>query len=178
MILEKLLEVPKKKTLQLITLIGLIAFVGMTVAGGLMLDAPKYGILDYEFAWTASRVNTIFNAWGSAGKQLTAIGIYMDFLYIIAYGSLMFGCLLIAARKLDGTLQTIGLIMAVLPWIAGICDAIENVALLMMIIDSAYINLGCPFVGSLFATIKFTILGICILFWLFELIVILIKGKN
>ena len=102
MFLDKMLEIPKKKALQLITLIGLIAFVVMTMLGGVVNVAPVYTILDYEFAWTSGQVEIIFNAWGAVGKQQIAFGIYMDFLYILAYGALIFGCLLIATRKLEG----------------------------------------------------------------------------
>ena len=178
MYLEKLLEIPKKKALQLITLIGLIAFVVMTMLGGLVNAAPVYGILDYEFAWTSAQVELIFIAWGAAGMQQIAFGIYMDFLYIIAYGALIFGCLLIATRKLEGKIQTIGLYMAITPVIAGICDVIENVNLLLMIADDSFIASASPLVAALCATIKFTIIIACILFFLVQIILIVIKRKK
>ena len=178
MFLEKLLEIPKKKALQLITLIGLIAFVIMTSLGGVINAAPVYTILDYEFAWTSSQVEVIFNAWGAVGKQQIAFGIYMDFLYIVAYGILIFGCLLIATRKLEGLIQTIGLYMAITPIIAGICDVAENVNLLLMIADGSFIVSASPFVAALCATIKFTIIFACILFFLIQVILIVIKKKK
>ena len=178
MFLDKLLEKPKKKALQLITLIGLIAFVVMTMLGGVVNAAPVYTILDYEFAWTSDQVIVIFNAWGTVGKQQIAFGIYMDFLYIFAYGALIFGCLLIATRKLDGTIQTIGLYMTITPVIAGICDVIENINLLVMIADSSFIASASPYVAALCATIKFTIIFACILFFLIQIILIVIKRKK
>jgi len=178
MYLEKLVEIPKKKALQLITLIGLVAFVAMTLLGGLVNAAPVYGILDYEFAWTSGQVELIFSAWGAEGKQQIAFGIYMDFLYIIAYGALIFGCLLIATRELDGKFQTIGLYMTLTPVIAGICDVIENVNLLLMIADGNFITSMSPFIAALCATIKFTIIFACILFFLVEIIVIVINRKK
>ena len=178
MFLDKLLEIPKKKALQLITLIGLIAFVVMTLLGGVVNVAPVYGILDYEFAWTPGQVEVIFNAWGDVGKQQIAFGIYMDFLYIIAYGALIFGCLLIATHKLDGTIQTIGLYMTITPIIAGICDFIENVNLLLMISDATFVASASPFVAAFCATIKFAIIFACIIFFLVQLIFIVIKRKK
>ena len=178
MFLDKLLEKPKKKALQLITLIGLIAFVVMTMLGGVVNAAPVYTILDYEFAWTSDQVIVIFNAWGTVGKQQIAFGIYMDFLYIVAYGALIFGCLLIATRKLEGKIQTIGLYMTITPVIAGILDVIENINLLLMIADATFIASASPFVAALCATIKFTIIFACILFFLVQIVFIVIKRKK
>ena len=178
MYLEKLLEIPKKKVLQIITLIGLVAFVAMTLLGGLVNAAPVYGILDYEFAWTSGQVELIFNTWGAVVKQQIALGIYMDFLYIIAYVALIFGCLLIAARILDGKFQTIGLYITLTPVIAGILDVIENVNLLLMIADGTFIASASPLVAALCATIKFSIIFACILFFLVEIIVIVINRKK
>ncbi len=178
MFLDKLLEIPKKKALHFITLIGLIAFVVMTMLGGVVNVAPAYGILDYEFAWTSGQVEVIFNAWGAVGMQQIAFGIYIDFLYIIAYGALIFGCLLIVTRKLEGRIQTIGLYMTITPVIAGICDVIENINLLLMIADGNFIASASPFVAALCATIKFTIIFACILFFLVQIILIVIKRKK
>ena len=177
MLLEKLIEIPKKKVLQAITLIGLIAFVVMTMLGGLVNAAPVYGILDYEFAWTPPRVELIFSAWGAAGKQQIALGIYMDFLYIIAYVALIFGCLLIATRKLDGKIQTVGLYMTLTPFIAGLCDVIENINLLLMIADGSFIASASPLVAAICATIKFAIIFACIFFFLVQLVLLVVKRK-
>ena len=177
MLLEKLIEIPKKKVLQAITLIGLIAFVVMTMLGGLVNAAPVYGILDYEFAWTPARVELIFSAWGTLGKQQIALGIYMDFLYIIAYVVLIFGCLLIATRKLDGKIQTIGLYMTLTPFIAGLCDVIENINLLLMIADGSFIASASPLVAAICATIKFAIIFACIFFFLVQLVLLVVKRK-
>jgi hypothetical protein len=140
--------------------------------------SPPNGILDYEFALTSSRVLAIFNAWGAAGKQQVAFGIYMDFIYIVAYVALIFGCLLIAARKLEGKFQKIGLYMTLMPIIAAICDVIENVVLLLMIVDSNFVASPSPLVTALCATIKFSIIIACILFFIVEIIVIAIRSKK
>ena len=178
MFLDKLLELPKKKALQLITLIGLIAFVVMTMLGGVVNAAPAYTILDYEFAWTSGQVQVIFNAWGVVGKQQIAFGIYMDFLYIIAYGALIFGCLLIASRKLEGKIRTIGLYMTITPVIAGILDIVENINLLLMISDATFIASAIPFAAALCATIKFTFIFACIIFFLVQIVFIVIKKRK
>jgi len=181
MFLEKLLDVPIKKILSAITILGLISFVLLTILAsllGLFEGNSEYRIFDYEFAWTAEQVNKIFKSWGSEGKHRIAIGIYFDFIYILAYVSLMFGCLLIVSRKLEGSLQTTGLYMTLMPFIAGIFDVIENINLLLMINDEAYIGMGCPFVASICAMIKFTLIGVCIIFFLISIIIIVIKKNN
>ena len=66
MSLEKLLEIPKKKVLILITIVSFIAFILLT-----LIMAPTelylkgntgYGVFEFEFAWTSERINQIFNA--------------------------------------------------------------------------------------------------------------------
>ena len=84
--LEKLLEIPKKKVLVLITVFSFIAFILLTLV---MLPTELYlkgntgyGVFEFEFAWTAERINQIFRAWGSDGKQRQALVTYIDFFYI------------------------------------------------------------------------------------------------
>jgi hypothetical protein len=68
--------------------------------------------------------------------------------------------------------------MTVTPIIAGICDVIENVNLLLMIADGTFITSASPFVAALCATIKFTIIFACILFFLVQIILMVIKRKK
>jgi len=47
---------------------------------------------------------------------------YWDFLYIVGYGSFIFGAILLVTRRLEGKLQKIGLWMTLTPILAGIFD--------------------------------------------------------
>ena len=177
---EKLLEFPKKKILIIITVTSFIAFVLLTLLMTptelYLKENTGYGVFEFEFAWTSERINQIFNAWGSDGKQRQAIITYIDFLYIPSYAFCYAGCILLITRKLENKSQKIGLIMTVTPFIAGIFDVIENINLLLMLANDQYIYSSSPFIASLCATIKF---GLIFLGWVFMLygVLILLRKK-
>jgi hypothetical protein len=68
--------------------------------------------------------------------------------------------------------------MTLMPIIAAICDVIENVNLLLMIADATFVASVSPLVAALCATIKFSIIIACILFFIVETIVIAIKRNK
>lgn len=179
MVLERLLETPRKKGLIIITVVSFIAFILLTLV---MLPTEMYlkgntgyGVFEFEFAWTSERINQIFNAWGSGGKQRQALVTYIDFLYIISYSVCYAGCILLITRKLKNKSQKIGLIMTLTPFIAGVFDVIENINLLLMLANDQYVNGGSPFIASLCATIKFGLIFLGWIFMLYGLLILLRK---
>jgi len=180
--LDKLKETPKQKILLIITLIGFVIFISLTLAFSMltsgMTQFAKYGVLDFEFAWTAEQITIIFAAWGAEGMQLQALAVYLDFLYIVGYASFIFGLLLIIGRKLEGKIQTITIIIALTAFIAGVCDVIENINLLILLGDPANVQTLNASTASFCASIKFGLLFIEIIWFLITLIVLLIQRKR
>ena len=133
--IEKLKQSPKTLVIFLVTGMGLLIFllINQLIFAALPAETPSFGILDFEFAWTANQITVIFSAWGSEGMALHAAGIYWDFLYILGYGSLIAGLILLVSRQLSGKIQLIGLYMTLTPILAGIFDCIENMLLLAML---------------------------------------------
>jgi len=180
MFLEKLIEFPKNKAVILITLIAfilalLISRFIMAPIEAELKGSTGYGVIEFEFAWTSEQINTIFKAWGSEGKKKEAFVTYVDFLFIPCYSLFMAGCILLVTRNLEGKLQEVGLYMSILPFVAGIFDVIENINLLLMLTDESFVWSLSPFIASLCATIKFSLLFIVILFFLVALIIVIIK---
>ncbi len=179
MLLEKLKEFPKQKVLTIITLISFIAFLLLTMIMQSIENELKgstgYGVMDFEFAWTPETIRKIFSAWGSAGKKKEATATYWDFLYIPSYSFFMAGCILLVTRKLEGKLQNYGLYITITPLVAGVFDVIENINLLLMLGNDAYIDMGSPFIASLCALIKFVLLFLAICFFLIALIILIIN---
>jgi len=180
MFLEKLIEFPKNKAVILITLIAfilalLISQFIMAPIEAELKGSTGYGVIEFEFAWTSEQINTIFKAWGSEGKKKEAFVTYVDFLFIPCYSLFMAGCILLVTRKLEGKLQEIGLYMTILPFVAGIFDVIENISLLLMLTYDAFIWSLSPFIASLCATIKFSLIFIAIIFFIAALIIVIIK---
>jgi len=181
--IEKLKKTPKTLVILLITAIVLIIFllINQLIFASLPIEVPSYGILDFEFAWTTSQITVIFSAWGIDGMTLHAIGIYWDFLYIIGYGSLIAGLILLISRKLSGKIQLIGLYLTFTPFLAGVFDCIENILLLTMLNNPSGFSSGIPLIAGIMATIKFSILLIGIGFFLlgvFVLLATVIKSRK
>jgi len=168
MAINKLLEFPKKKVLILITILTFAAFLLLTLimapTESYLKENTGFGVLEFEFAWTSERINTIFKSWGTDGKQKELLVTYIDFLYIPSYAFCYSGCILLITRKLKNRSQKIGLYMALTPFIAGILDIIENINLILMLTNDSFIRGGSPFFASLCATIKF---GFLIIGWIF-----------
>jgi hypothetical protein len=182
MILDRLKEKPENKILKPITLIAFIIFISLTIIFSLMTSGmvifKDYGVLDFEFAWTAEQINVIFAAWGTEGMQIQALAVYLDFLYIIGYSLFIFGLLLMIARRLEGKIQDITIIVGLTALIAGVFDVIENINLLLMLGDPGNVVTLNASTASFCAIIKFSLLIIEIIWFLITLVVLLIQRNK
>lgn len=151
---------------------GLVIFllINRLIFASLPVEVPSYGILDFEFAWTANQITVIFNAWGPEGIALHASGIYWDFLYILGYGSLIAGLILLLSRQLSGKIKLIGLYFSLFPFLAGIFDCIENFLLLAMLNNPTGFASMIPWFAGLMASIKFGLLLLGIGFFFIGLV--------
>ena len=177
MLLDRFKESPKDKVVIIITIIGLAIVLLTYVLIFMPIEAsvPTYGILDYEFAWTPDKVETIFSIWGSDGINRQTSAIYWDFLYIVGYVSLALGLILLVLRRLEGKIHTIGLYFTLTPFLTGIFDVIENINLLIMLGTPTQISPINPLLASLFALIKFSVLFAAIGYFLIALILLVIN---
>jgi len=180
MLLERFKESPKDKFVILITIFSLTIVFLTNILIFMPIEAavPTYGILDYEFAWTSDRVETILSVWGSDGIIRQTSAIYWDFLYIVGYVSLALGLILLVLRRSEGKIQTLGLYFTLAPFLTGIFDIIENINLLMMFdtwIMTPSISTFNPFIASLSALIKFSFLFAAIAYFIVALIIIIIN---
>lgn len=178
MFLEKLKEFPKNLYVLIITIIGFLIFILTTTlvfASINQMVPPPYGVLDFEFAWVPEQVLIIFASWGPSGMAAETLVTYWDFLYIVGYGSFIFGAILLVTRRLEGKLQEIGLWMTLTPILAGIFDIIENINLLVMLDTAPTFSSIVPFIASLMALIKFSVLILGIAFFFVALVIVIIK---
>lgn len=181
MILEKLKTAPKNLYLLIITVAAFLLFIliNFFIFGPLSAASPVFGILDLEFAWTVERVQLIFTTWGYPGDtsviQLHIAGVYWDMLYIIGYGLFIFGCIVLVSRRFEGNMLTVGLYISLTPLIAGLCDVIENINLLIMLYNPTSFPAFTPLITGIFASIKFGLLFLGIIFFFVALAVVVIK---
>jgi hypothetical protein len=109
------------------------------IGGPLVTEAAPGGIVAYEFAGDLPTTHAILESWGSAGQVYAGLSLGLDFLFLFAYaGSIGLGCVL-AARKLGmlgGFAYRIGIWLAWGLPIAAFLDALENYALIRLLLGS------------------------------------------
>jgi hypothetical protein len=129
-------------------------------------------IVKFELAKEAPVAEAIVQDWTASGKMEKAVhSIYLDFLFIILYTSgLAVACVFFSRLTAHEVLIRTGYFFSYLLVAAGICDVIENVALLRSLHGSVR-NWNVILAFDM-ATTKFSILiltalfiGVCLVFW-------------
>lgn len=144
----------------LVTFAVLLAL--QTLGGPLRTDAAPAGIVSYEFAGRLAAAQEILASWGAEGQVYAAVSLGLDNLFLFAYAACIgLACVLVGRRfhpqsalRLVGVLLSWGLIIA-----AGL-DAVENVALISLLLGST--NVALPALARSAALVKFllVLLGI------------------
>jgi hypothetical protein len=172
---EKLSRIPNILIIGLSTIIGFAIFLVINLFVFRKLPVFEYGILHYEFAWTVEKVQDIFFIWGQSGMAAQATGVWWDFLYIVGYSSFIGGCILLVTRLNTGRIHNIGLYMTLTPFLAGFSDIVENIFLLIMLKNPTSIVKAFPMIATIAAGVKFGLLIMGILFFIFALIIGIIR---
>ena len=129
-------------------------------------------IIKFELAKEVHVAEAIVQDWTATGKYEKAIqSIYLDFLFILLYtAGLSVTCVFISRFTAHEVLMRTGYFFSYLLVAAGICDVIENVALLRSLHGS--VNNWNVILAFDMATTKFSILilaalfiGVCLVFW-------------
>lgn len=125
-------------------------------------------ILDFEFAGNQSRAAQIIAEWGAKGRSAAHLSLVLDFGYMVSYG--LFFCL--AGFAVRDTAQArgwprlaaAGVVIPFFALAAATFDASENVALLLTLASRG--GSFVPPFAAVCSTIKFTLIGIAILYLL------------
>ena len=123
-----------------------------------------YSIVAYELAWTPTQAARLFAAWGAAGVKVARESLWIDFAFMPAYAVLFAGLVLSEARDVPGSLRRTGLWLALAPFAAALCDALENVALLGVLGNTAAPSSPLLLIAGLSASVKFLLLLAAILY--------------
>jgi hypothetical protein len=125
-------------------------------------------IVEFEFAGSVQKATEIIELWGDKGVSLAKTSTYLDFVFLIVYSAaISLGCLVASSfSKLQILIKTAKPLSRIV-WVAGICDAIENMAMLKTLQE---INQTSISIAYYFAAIKFTIVFIGLLFILISYI--------
>jgi len=126
-------------------------------------DAPM-GIVSFELAMVFSKSQAIMNSWDNNARSYALFGLGLDYLYMFAYSfAIGLACIRIATLLPSGlsTISTAGIWIAWTLWLAALLDALENYALMQLMLGSQ--NQTWTLVSFCCAIPKFVIIafGLC-----------------
>lgn len=130
------------------------------IDAGLRNSTTPNGIVSFEFCAYTDTCQAALTAWGAAGQKLAMLSLGLDYLFMLLYPAFICVCLLLLARQLTPQLKQITVCSAWLVLAAGAADAIENYGLIQLVLNPQEAYYG--WLAALFASIKFSILGITI----------------
>ncbi len=183
--IKKLENIPSNKILTILTAISsiltIIIYILMSPVEVALKDASPYGVMELEFAWTVDKINLILTTWEQANSSLISQEIFVtliDYVFLLAYSTFLACITLLISRKLlsDQT-QLVGFYVTLIPFIAAFFDAIENLNLIIMLSSPSNFPGFSPFLASLFALLKFSLIFLTIFFWVLGVIWWILKRK-
>ena len=136
------------------------------------------GIVSFELAKDLDTAGSYLNSWGENGKIAAGLSLGFDFLFPIVYTSLI--ALLI--HKLNvllwsgKTFSMVGNLLIWLTFLAGLFDYIENIGLVSLLLgnmEQIWVS-----IAFYFASMKFLILLVAILYILLNFILFLVKKRT
>ena len=163
--------------------LGISAFLLLMVLN--MLDKPlktasaPMGILSFELAHDFSNTQKILASWDFPAKYSAALSLYIDYLFLVIYSLFFaFSAFKIAGRLSEMKLRAakIGVYIGWLQIVAGFFDALENYCLIKLLFGSQ--NEIFSIFASYFATLKFSILIIGIVYIIWGLILLKIHSAD
>ena len=150
---------------QILIISGLLTVILFLVLGYfdklLVTEIAPNGIISFELANDLDKSIAIISSWDLNAKVNAGLSLGIDFLFLAVY-AIFFAtaCYLIAQKFVHNKnwIYKTGLLLAKLQFVAALFDAIENVALIKLLLGSS--NDIFPSIAFYFASIKFTIIAI------------------
>ena len=169
--MHRLAEFPTPKTLRLVTAVAFL-FTAAIFFVFRVHDRPlrPYDIVAFELAWTPQKAETIMGVWGEAGSQTARESLFIDFGYLPAYSFFFAGLTLMAARAVTARMQALGFALTCAPFVSAVFDAIENLALLSVLQSPDSPSAIALTIAGISATIKFSLLLLCLLYMVFTVL--------
>ena len=129
-------------------------------------------IMEFEFMWTSAEAARLLAVLGPDGVGAAQQQLFIDFGYLVIYGVMLWkACRLLGARAARlgrGWVATLAPGFAWVAVIAAVCDAVEDVSLL--VVTYGHTDQPWPALASGYATAKFILLGAVVLFLLVGLL--------
>lgn len=141
----------------LLVILTLAVMFALHVSGEpLKTAAAPAGIISYEFAGTLPVAQAMIESWGVTARISAGLNLGFDYLFLALYPlAIGLGCVIVAR---GGFLSTPGILLAWGQLLAGLLDAIENYALIQLLLGAR--DPGLPIIALWCATPKFLIVGV------------------
>jgi len=141
----------------------LLALFLVIIIGFRFIGPAKPNIIDFELAGTTARASEIINAWDTQDKVRAGFSLGIDFLYMPVYSTLIaLACVWAAGVLASRRWRTTGLVLAWGLWVAALLDAVENVALTVLLFGT--VADPYPQIAQLCATLKFGLILLGLVF--------------
>jgi len=135
----------------------------MSPADNRMKDTGGPGIVPFELTGGQGKADEIMAEWGEKGQDAARESLWIDFGFLVAYGTLLTLALLatrdLARQREWRRLAAIGGVAVFLGAAGAACDALENTCLLLTL-DGA--GAAFPLLATIFASCKFVLLALAI----------------
>lgn len=105
----------------------------------LITPAAPYGIVSYELAGTVSQAQAILDSWDPAARLSAAFSLGFDYLFMLVYSTTLSLACAWAGTVLSGRrwpFASSGVLLAWGAWLAALFDAMENLALTVILFGS------------------------------------------
>lgn len=165
-------EVRKKSFWLLLGLTLALMFVFNLTGAPLITPAAPLGVVSYELAGSSTQMQAILDSWDQRAKIAASFGLGLDYLFMVAYSTTVgLGCIWAGEmlRRQRWPLAGLGALLAWGLWLAAALDAVENLALTVIIFGTLVspwpeIARWCALVkfGLLFAGLVYSFLGLVV----------------
>jgi hypothetical protein len=116
-------------------MLALLLVSSWLMRGPLQTQAAPAGIVSFELAGSEAQARAILAAWDAQARSFAEYSLRLDFLFLVAYSTTIgLACLWAdSVLRARGLPFLFGLPLAWAMWLAALFDAIENIALLVIL---------------------------------------------
>jgi hypothetical protein len=145
-----------------LTLLVLLAL--QATGGPLRTEAAPAGIVSFELAGNDTLSQEILRSWGPTGRIYAGLNLGLDYLFLFAYATAIgLACAMIGQKgALHPWLRSLGISLSWALLLAGAFDAIENYALIRLLLGST--GGGWSIAARFAAIAKFSLVVLGILY--------------
>lgn len=159
---------------RLVVFLALLAIFLVITIGFQFVGPAEPSIVDFELAGTTDRAAEIINTWDTQDRIRAGFNLGFDYLYMPVYSTLIalacvWGAGVLASRQWRAT----GLLLGWGLWAAALFDAVENVALTVILFGT--VAVPYPQVAQVCAILKFGLIVLGLVFAAVAAVVYLVR---